>query len=483
MKTASARARTAPGLPLTTEILSGWGRYPRSPAKVFAVHGLPDARLAWERRSGLSLLGRGAGKAYGDAALNRGNLCLDFTPAARLLAFDARRGRLHAEAGATLEQILDVIIPRGFFLPVTPGTKYPTLGGAVACDVHGKSRHSLSHYLERLHLLLADGSVVACSPRERPELFWATVGGMGLTGLILSAELKLLPIESSQIVYEGVKARNLEEIFQLFEEDSEYPLAVAWIDCLARGRSLGRSIMMRGRFARRAEAVASGRGRNPLAIAHRPKLSVPFPFPGWSLNPWSVTAFNAFIYGKHPRRLHTLMDYEHFFYPLDSILRWNLIYGPAGLVQYQFLIPAAHGFEGVKNLLEAIVQSGKASFLAVLKKFGPEVETRGMLSFPAPGYFLALDFPVAGGGIFPYLDRWDRQVVQYGGRIYLAKDACVKRGLFREMYPRLQEWLRVKARFDPANVFESDLGRRLGLAAPVRRPRGRIQPRRRTGRH
>ncbi|NTV53664.1 MAG: FAD-binding oxidoreductase, partial [Candidatus Firestonebacteria bacterium] len=413
-------------------------------------------------RQGLSLLGRGQGRAYGDAALNSGNLTLNFTPANRFLSFDAKRGLLHAEAGVTLEQILNTFIPRGWFLPVTPGTKFPTLGGSVACDVHGKSHLSISHYVERLHMLMADGSRVACSPTEKPDLFWATTGGMGLTGLITSVELRLQAIESSFIKYEGVKAANLEEIFRLFEESAESPLTVAWIDCLAQGRTLGRSIMMRGEFARKRDLKTSARRQHALAVSHKPQVTVPFDLPGVTLNRFSMAAFNAAYFGKHPRHTETIMDFDSFFYPLDSVLHWNRIYGKSGMVQYQFLIPPRHSFEGIKTLLEAISASGKASFLAVLKKFGP-MNNQGLLSFPTPGHFLALDFPVGNGDIFKHMDRWDELVLKFGGRVYLAKDARMHSGTFRAMYPRLPEWLRVKKKYDPHNVFASDLGRRLGL--------------------
>jgi decaprenylphospho-beta-D-ribofuranose 2-oxidase len=389
------------------------------------------------------------------------------------LGFDPQRGLLHAEAGVTLEQILNEFIPRGWFLHVTPGTKYPTLGGSVACDVHGKSHLSFSHCVERLHLLLANGERVACSPREKPELFWATVGGMGLTGLILSVELKLKPIETSYLRYEGIKASNLEEIFRLYEESEDSPLTVAWIDCLARGRSLGRSIMMRGDFARKADLKTSARRRNPLPVSRPLSLTVPLDFPAVTLNRLSVAAFNAVIYTKHPRHSETIMDYHSFFYPLDSILRWNRVYGKSGLLQYQFLIPPQQSFDGIKALLEAISATGKASFLAVLKKFGP-MKNQGLISFPTAGHFLALDFPVGNGDILKCMDQWDELVLKFGGRIYLAKDARMRPETFRAMYPRLPEWLRLKAKFDPGNVFSSDMARRLGLLAGG--GRGRREP-------
>lgn len=442
--------------------LTGWGRFPRSRGYLRPVMSSGEILAELRDRGAYSILARGAGRAYGDAALNSGQVCLDFRAYDRFLDFDPRSGLLHAEAGVTLERILNTFVPRGWFLPVTPGTKYPTLGGSLACNVHGKSHESLSHHVERIHMLLADGSTVACSRAERPDLFWATLGGMGLTGIILSAELRLLPIQSSYIRYDGCKARNLEEAFRLFEEKADASLSVAWIDCLSRGRSLGRSIMMCGEFARREELRTAAQKRNPLAVPRKPKVMVPLEFPSWTLNPLSVAAFNTMFYGKHPRRLRTIEDYDQFFYPLDSILRWNLIYGRPGLVQYQFLIPPEHGFDGMKTLLEEISASGLASFLAVLKKFGPQKE-EGLIAFPGPGYFLALDFPVGNGRILKLMDRWDELVLKFGGRIYLTKDARLRRGNFEAMYPRLGEWKQVKKKYDPNGVFQSDLGRRLGL--------------------
>lgn len=443
--------------------LTGWGRFPRSRGYLHAVRGDEDLLRELQNRGPLSLLGRGAGRAYGDSALNSGNVCVDFRPSDRFLAFDPQTGVLRAEAGATLKQILDTFIPYGFFLPVTPGTKAPTLGGSIACNVHGKSHESISHHILGIRMLLADGTFATCSRTERPDLFWATLGGMGLTGLIVSAELRLQRIQSSYIRYDGIKARNLEEAFRLFEEHGDASLSVSWIDCLASGRSLGRSIMMSGEFASPADLRTPAQKRAPLAVGHKLKIPVPMELPSWTLNPLSVAAFNAVIYGKHPRRLQMLEDYDTFFYPLDSILRWNLIYGRPGLVQYQFLVPPEHGFEGIKTLLEAIAASRCASFLAVLKKFGDQKE-EGIIAFPGPGYFLALDFPVGDGRILKHMDRWDELVLKFGGRVYLTKDARLKRETFQAMYPRLGEWLGIKRKYDPGNVFQSDQGRRLGLS-------------------
>jgi FAD/FMN-containing dehydrogenase len=314
-------------------------------------------------------------------------------------------------------------------------------------------------------MMLADGSKICCSATENPDLFFATVGGMGLTGVILSVELELQPIKSSYLHYVGTKAANLNEIFAQFDEADKWPMTVAWIDCVARGAKLGRSIMMRGRFAEPDEVK---KGREPLFVPDKFKLAVPFDFPSFTLNKLTVSAFNMLYNGKHPKRLETIMDYDSFFYPLDAIAHWNRIYGRPGLLQYQFLIPPEHGEKGIRELLEMISATGKASFLAVLKRFGP-MQNKGLLSFPAPGYFIALDFPYGNGHILQQMDQWDKRVLDYGGRLYLTKDSRMSRETFRQMYPRWEEFMAIKAKYDPDCVFRSDMAYRLGL---VQRDKG-----------
>lgn len=439
--------------------LSGFGRYPVSPARVMPVWEDSQISNALANRGDFSFLGRGTGLSYGDASLNRNNMCVSMRPMDRFLGFDQANGVVHVEAGVTLREILELIIPKGWFLPVTPGTAHPSIGGSVACDVHGKTKHSMHNYVRRLHMVLADGSPITCSANSNSDLFFATVGGMGLTGVITSVELELTRIKSSWIQYSGVKAKNLDEIFAQFQDTDDWPMTVAWIDCVARGANLGRSIMMKGRFANPEDV---GKGREPLAVSSKFKLAVPFDFPSFSLNKLTVSAFNALYAGKHPKKLETIMDYDAFFYPLDAISHWNRIYGKPGLLQYQFLIPTEHGFEGIKALLEMISATGKASFLAVLKKFG-QIENRGLLSFPAPGYFIALDFPYGDGKILEQMDMWDRRVLDFGGRLYLTKDSRMKRETFEAMYPRIDEFKEVKAKYDPSCVFRSDMAYRLGL--------------------
>jgi decaprenylphospho-beta-D-ribofuranose 2-oxidase len=441
--------------------LAGFGRYPRTSARLVPVWEDGQAAATIRDRGNFSILARGTGLSYGDASLNRDNVCLGMSSMDCFLGFDAQAGVVHVEAGVTLKQILAFAIPRGWFLSVTPGTAHPSIGGSVACDVHGKSKFSMHTYVRRLHMMLADGSKITCSAVENSDLFYATVGGMGLTGVILSVELQLMPIKSSYLMYDGVKADNLDAIFAEFESinGDEWPLTVAWIDCVAQGGKLGRSIMMKGRFAQPSDLP---KGRDALAVMHKPKLVVPFNFPSWTLNKATVSAFNMLYQAKHPRHLQTIMDYESFFYPLDAVKHWNRVYGSPGLLQYQFLIPPECGFEGIKAVLELIAKTGKASFLAVLKKFGP-MENKGLLSFPAPGYFLALDFPFGDGKLLENMEEWDKKVLEFGGRLYLTKDARMKRETFQAMYPRIEQFKEVKAKYDPNCVFVSDMARRLGL--------------------
>lgn len=443
--------------PLTE--LTGFGCYPRSQARVVPVWEDFMAADALRGRGEFRVLARGCGLSYNDASLNEGNICLGMSPMDRFLAFDPATGILHVEAGVTLAQILEFAVPRGFFLPVTPGTAHPSIGGCVACDVHGKSKLPIHNYVKRLHMMLADGSQMTCSADRNPDLFYATAGGMGLTGVILSVEIELMPIKSSYVRYLGIKASNLDNIFAEFNDTDDWPLTVAWIDCIASGGKLGRSIMMKGRFA---EPWELPKGREPLNVPKRLQLGVPFNFPQFTLNRKTVSAFNFLYQAKHPKKMETVMDYVSFFYPLDFVHNFNRIYGKPGLLQYQFLLPPEVSFEGVKALLEMISATGKASFLAVLKKFGP-IENKGLLSFPKPGFFLALDFPYGDGKILENMEQWDKKVLDFGGRLYLAKDARMTRATFEAMYPRADEFRQIKTKYDPGSVFTSDMGRRLGL--------------------
>lgn len=451
------------------QILSGWGRYPVVNAVVSRPERLDDVAFPGEG----TLICRGEGRSYGDAAISSQGLVLVTSRLKQLCDFDGTTGLLVAEAGVTIGDILKAFVPLGWFPAVTPGTKHVSLGGAVAADVHGKNHHrdgSIGTHLDGLELMLADGSRRRCTPGENAELFWATVGGMGLTGMITKVATRLIRIETSYVSAQHFKAPDLDTAFRWLtdrEHDDQY--TVAWIDCLSRGRSLGRSIVMRGHHARRDETGA--RGGAALSVKTRAPYRVFMDMPAFVVNPLSVGLFNQLYYLLQGRKTRPfLVGHDEFFYPLDAVDDWNRLYGKRGFLQYQFMVPERDGEEGVGRVLERLVESRRASFLAVLKRFGPG--NPGPMSFPERGYTLALDLPMTGHDVLEFLDQMDDIVLKFGGRVYLAKDARMAPERLRPMYPRLDQWLRVKQAVDPGGRFSSDLSRRLGLeAAPPGRPR------------
>ena len=437
--------------------ISGWGRYPVQSCKLERPERYADLRT-----DAACVIARGQGRSYGDASLNQNGRVLLTERVNRLLELDLEQGILRAEAGVTLAKILDVIVPKGWFLPVTPGTKFVSLVGCVAADVHGKNHHhegSFGDHVLSVELVMADSSRVTSTQNDKAELFWATVGGMGLTGIIGEVTLKLIPIQSAYMKVHHHAAENLEQLFSYMQDpDNDDRYSVAWIDSLATGKNLGRGIAMCGHHASEEEVPDDFHG----GIKSARSCSIPFDFPAWALNPMTISAFNSRYYKKEGgRRYPFLSNYEPYFYPLDAIGNWNRMYGKRGFVQYQCVIPDATAFEGIRNLLEELSGSRRPSFLAVLKRLGPQ--GRGMLSFPMEGYTLALDLPIRDDGLFPLLNKLDKIVIQQGGRVYLAKDARLSADSFRAMYPRYDEWMKVKKMFDPENRFNSSLSRRLGI--------------------
>ena len=444
-------------MPTLTAAISGWGRYPLQSCELERPERYADLRPA-----ATSLIVRGQGRSYGDAALNENGRVLLTERVNRLLEFDAERGMLRAEAGVTLAEILAVIVPAGWFLPVTPGTKFVSLGGCVAADVHGKNHHhdgSFGDHVLDIELVLADGSRLTCSPAEKPELFWATVGGMGLTGIIGEVALQLIPISSAFMQVRHHAAGNLEQLFRLMQDasiDDRY--TVAWIDSMASGAHLGRGIAMCGHHAAKEELPVD------FQSTGKPQRSrtIPFDFPAWMLNPLSIRTFNALYYRQEGgKREPFLSGYDPYFYPLDAIEKWNRMYGKRGFVQYQCVIPEATAFDGISRLLQELANSRRPSFLAVLKRLGSRGS--GLLSFPLAGYTLALDLPIRDEGLFVLLNKLDDIVLQHGGRVYLAKDARLSAESFRAMYPHYVEWLKIKNAVDPENRFNSSLSRRLRI--------------------
>jgi len=433
-------------------ILSGWGNYPR--VDVRRIEAADTAAVSAAILANASLIPRGNGRAYGDAALNLG-ATLSMLPSRRVLSFDAESGHVTCEAGLLLSDLLDVIVPAGWFVPVTPGTKFVTIGGMVAADVHGKNHHragSFGDYIEALSIALADGSIVQCSPTENRDLLDATRGGMGLTGAILTVTFRLIRMRTVFIRQEIRRAANLREVMALFEATSDWTYSVAWIDCLARGAALGRSVLFLGEHAEPDEVPVG------TAPSRRGIRRVPMDFPGFALNRWSVGAFNA-VYYRAGRPGRSIIDYDRFFYPLDAVLEWNRIYGRSGFVQYQCVLPKPTSAAGLTALLDRVAVAGVGSFLAVLKLFGAQ---DGLLSFPIEGYTLAMDFR-ATMATFGLMLELDAVVADHGGRLYLAKDARTGAGMLRRFYPRLDEFRALRQRFDPAGRFSSLQSDRLGV--------------------
>ena len=455
-----ARERKRVRMPIVN--LHGWGRHPRTRSEVFRPERIREASLP--RKA--PLIARGCGRAYGDAATLDGGTVLLTERLNRFLGFDGASGLVTAEAGATIAEILETFVPRGWFPPVTPGTKHVTLGGCVAADVHGKNHHrdgTFGAHVREITLALADGTLRHCSPESDSELFWATVGGMGLTGIILEVTLRLARIESAYLIVQHHAARDLDEAFELLEGEAwDEQTSMAWVDGVARGARLGRSIVMRGHHARLDELPA--RIRHALCVRPRRERNLPFDLLGWALHPAGVACFNSvYAWWQGRKKGPCVTHYDPYFYPLDSLSNWNRAYGKKGFTQYQCVLPSASAHAGLREILEAMRAERRSAYLAVLKRFGPEGP--GLLSFPMAGHTLALDFPLSDPGIFPFLDRLDAIVLAHGGRVYLAKDVRLSPENFRAMYTRFDAWRRVKKAVDPEDRFASDLSRRLKMGA------------------
>ena len=414
-----------------------WGRYPTYGAKIVPLHWQSDfpAVTAGLHNGALPV---GMGRSYGDVCLLKdGNLLLT-TAMNRLIEFDPETGLLTAEAGLTLAQILDFAVPRGFFLPVTPGTKYVTLGGAIANDIHGKNHHvagTFGRHITQFELVRSDSSRRLCSPTENPDFFAATIGGLGLTGVITWATLRLKPIVSRKIDYEGIQFHGIDEFLDLTNQSKDIEYTVSWIDCASTGKNFARGVFMQGDHSAK---------KGDLTPSPRPKLVFPFDAPGFALNHLSVSLFNtAFFHKQIHKRVVAEQDYEPFFYPLDKVLRWNRMYGKRGLLQFQYAIPWDHAKEGTIAILHEVAKSGLASFLAVLKAFG-DVPSPGMMSFPKPGITLALDFPIKPDKSFPLFQRLADMTLEFGGRLYPAKDAAMTAPQFQAFYPQWQQFARYR---------------------------------------
>ena len=441
--------------------LSGWGRHPVVDCKLERLREREDIPALLRRNA--TLIARGKGRSYGDAALNP-RLTVSMLAMDRMESFDAQSGLLVCEAGVLLADILDTFVPRGWFPPVVPGTKFVTVGGMIAADVHGKNHHrdgSFGVHVESLTLATADGRLRVCSDVQEPELFRATIGGMGLTGIIVSASFRLRRIETSFLSAETVATRNLEQTMALLEASAAWPYNVAWIDTVAHGPQRGRSLLTRGDFMSRASLPAR-LARNPLRPAPKARLKVPFDAPSALLNRVSIRVGNAFLYhrgrlGAGRRPTH----FDSFFFPLDGVGAWNRLAGRRGLVQYQCVLPKAESPAGIALLLERVASAGQGSFLAVLKLLG--ARTGGLMSFPMEGYTLTLDFPVRKG-VLALLADLDAITHRCGGRIYLAKDACCAKARLRQGYPQSEAFQSYRTAAASASPkFASALSKRLAL--------------------
>jgi len=437
--------------------IANWGNYPvmETEEKTFIF----EEQLSEAILHSDNIIARGNGRCYGDASLAKHTIStLKYD---KVLSFDTETGIFECQAGLTLDKILEVIVPKGWFLPVTPGTKFITVGGAIASDVHGKNHHvdgCFSHHVLDMDVVLSNGETITCSPHLNTDLFWATCGGMGLTGIITRARFDLKKIESSYIKQKQIKANNLEELIELFEKYRHYTYSVAWIDCLQKGKHFGRSILMLGEHATLAD-LDENKKKNPLKLPSKTQITFPFNLPSFVLNQFTIKAFNFLFYGKNlSREINNIISYEPFFYPLDAILHWNRGYGKPGFVQYQFVL-SLESKQGLIEILNKISDKGLGSFLAVLKIFGKQDD---LISFPKEGYTLALDFPVRKG-LFEFLDELDKVVLNYGGRIYLSKDARMKSEIFWNGYSNAHKFLDIVKKYNPNFKFNSIQADRLSI--------------------
>lgn len=445
-----------------TVSVSGWGRTAPSTARLIRPRSPEEAVAALEACGERGGIARGLGRAYGDAAQNAGGAVLDMTGMDRIHAIDADAGTVLCDAGVSLHHLMEVLLPLGWFVPVTPGTRYVTVGGAIGTDIHGKNHHgsgSFSRHVMAVELLTADGEVRAVE--SGTPLFDATAGGMGLTGVILAATLQLQPVETSLMTVDTERATDLDDLMaRLTATDHRYRYSVAWIDLLARGASMGRAVLTRGDHAP-LDALPPRARRDPLAFRPGRLPAAPDFLPEGLLGRKSVGLFNELWYRKAPRlRVGELQKMSTFFHPLDGVPHWNRVYGRGGFVQYQFVVGYGKE-EALRRIVRRISDRGCPSFLAVLKRFGEG--DPGWLSFPMPGWTLALDIPANLPGLGVFLDELDEEVAASDGRVYLAKDSRLRPEMLAAMYPRLDDFRALRADLDPRGLFRSDLSRRLAL--------------------
>ena len=424
-----------------------WGNYPKHNSNFKNFDITSKSGLFRERT-----IPYGNGRSYGDSCIS--DNIVGFKKWNHFLSFNKSSGLLKIQSGVLLSEIIEVILPHGWFLSVNPGTKFITVGGAIASDIHGKNHHVAGCFSESVkwfNLLLPSNKIVKCSREKNQELFFSTCGGMGLTGYVLEVEIRLKKINSININQKTTKTKNLKETFEVFESIKNEPYSVAWIDCLSKGDKIGRSLVMSGYFDNDGKLKYSPKNR----------LNIPFNFPSFSLNKLTVKLFNWLYYNKESKKVSfQKVNFDSFFFPLDSIKNWNRIYGKNGFTQYQFILPKQESFEGLKSILNEIRNSGKGSFLAVLKLYGKE--NKNYLSFPLEGYSLALDFKI-DKGLFELLDKLDKIVLKHKGRIYLSKDVRVSKKVFEKGYPKINKFREIRKKYKLNEVFSSLQSKRVGI--------------------
>lgn len=439
------------------QTIAGWGNFPTSNSYVSFPRNTDEWKSLINEKN---IIARGLGRSYGDQATNQNKNIGISTSMHCFLSWDEATGILECEAGTSLDEIITHFAPRGWLPMICPGTKFVTIGGAIANDIHGKAHHADGSFINcvvSFTILLADGNIVTASRTEYPDLFAANFGGLGLLGVILTAKIRLRKIETTYFRQKSVKVHNLTEMLEAVEKYQSYNYSVAWIDPLAKGKNLGSGVLTVGNAAT-LEELPDKLKKKPLKVHQISKLTVPFFLPSFVLNNFTVRILNrliAYVQNSPKEFVH----YEKFFFPLDMINLWNRGYGKRGFIQYQFVIPEENGATILTQILEMIASSGCTPFLNVFKKMG---EGQGILSFPFKGYTLAIDFPVTKR-LAAFTRQLDEVVLKAGGRLYLGKDAMLNKEMFHNMYPRYTEWLTIKTKYDPNNIFSSDISRRLGL--------------------
>ncbi len=443
------------------ERLEGWGRSKSSISRVFYPDLEESIQQLLQDQNKDIFLARGKGRSYGDASLNHKHNSISFKDLNRAVHFNRKTGVFTCEAGMTLKEIIDCALPSGWFLPVTPGTQHPTLGGCFACNVHGKNHHragSISNHVHWIELITASGEVKRCSHERNADLFHATAGGLGLTGIITHLSLQLVKIPSAYIAAETILCPNLSSLMNtLAAKDALYPYSVAWLDGTAMGDALGRGEVILGRHAE-IDQLPEILQAYPYRVRYKPVHTVPFILPISLVNPWTILMFNKLHYEKSKFiKESSIQQYNTYFYPLDVVDKWNRIYGPRGFIQYQFVVPFEGGRQALTKALKICQRFNLPPSLAVLKRFG---EGNPLLSFPRPGWTLALDIPNVNG-LSKLVRELDSIILDHRGRIYLGKDSSLTPSSFRKMYPEFGEWMKIKQKVDPHWRFQSDLSRRL----------------------